>query len=178
MAVWFIEYFLFSFVEYSFFYYCYETWSKILSTFSLFHSFLSNQLYEIVSQLHIFSCRICIHWYIQSHTGWNKVQCKVQMRVKQCSCNQSFTQNASWSKCCQKVVIIDHFWVVRVDNFLDDNHKVVLVTAVLTTRWWPCVLFVIFNYYFKDANYLWIQICLNNCLYIIIALILMPYGLL
>ncbi len=56
---------------------------------------------------------------------------------------------------CQNVVSIDNFWVVRVvtvtmpfltnqrgkfgsygchcDNFLDDNHKAVLVTTILTT---------------------------------------------
>ncbi len=37
------------------------------------------------------------------------------------------------------------FTVVNADNlhnFLDDNHKSVLVTTVLTTRWQPCVLCV------------------------------------
>ena len=62
------------------------------------------------------------------------------------------TQNARLSTSCQKVVILDHFWVVGVvtvmvpfltnlranadsfDNFLDNNHKAVLLTMVLTTR--------------------------------------------
>ncbi len=42
-----------------------------------------------------------------------------------------YTQNTRLSTSCQKVVI-----------FLDDNHKVVLVTTVLTTRWQPFVLCV------------------------------------
>ena len=114
----------------------------------------------------------------------------------------SCTQNTRLSTNCQKVVIIDHFWVVRVvtvmvpflttlraklgpkvvtlttqklslgchwdsaffhlvpklgypgnnflvvnadnfNNFLDDNHKAVLLTPILTTSWQPCVLCVV-----------------------------------
>ncbi len=42
-----------------------------------------------------------------------------------------------------------HFLVVRTDNFdnfLVDNHKVVLVTTVLTTRWQPCFLCACWSY--------------------------------
>ncbi len=37
---------------------------------------------------------------------------------------------------------VEEFLVVIADYFLDDNHKIVLVTPLLKTYWQPCVLCV------------------------------------